>query len=83
MTPISETQQQPPYHDYPEMNKPPNHLQYKNINLINYETSQETYHQIMSQITSNPIANQYIKTKHQPTPPQTQPQHQNPVYNII
>ena len=78
MTPISETQQQQQQqHDYPEMNKPPNHLQYKNINLINYETSQETYHQIMSQITSNPIANQCPnKTKHQPTPTQT-PKHQH------
>lgn len=57
-----ETQSQ---QDYPEMNKPPNHLQYKKINLINYETSQETYHKIMSQITSNPIANQYPKTKQQ------------------
>ncbi len=72
MTPISETQQQ--QHDYPEMNKPPNHLQYKNINLINYETSQETYHQIMSQITSNPIANQCTnKTKHQPPQNHNQP----------
>jgi ADP-ribose pyrophosphatase YjhB (NUDIX family) len=88
MTPISETQQQQQQHDYPEMNKPPNHLQYKNINLINYETSQETYHQIMSQITSNPIANQCTnKTKqqqqhqppqnhNQPIPTQT-PKHQH------
>lgn len=74
---ITEPQpQQPPHpqqHDYPEMNKPPNHLQYKKINLINYETSQETYHQIMSQITSNPISNQFPnKTKHQKQPPTKQ-----------
>jgi 8-oxo-dGTP pyrophosphatase MutT (NUDIX family) len=98
MTPISETQQQqqqPPQpqqqHDYPEMNKPPNHLQYKSINLINYETSQETYHQIMSQITSNPISNQYPnKTKtqqqqqHQPTQtPKHQPQQKHQHVGLI
>jgi len=87
MTPILETQQQ---HDYPEMNKPPNHLQYKSINLINYETSQETYHQIMSQITSNPISNQYPnKTKtqqqqHQPTQtPKNQPQQKHQHVGLI
>lgn len=69
-----------PQHNYPEMNKPPNYLQYKNINLINYETSQETYHQIMSQITSNPISNQYSKTKHQQQLPQNH-NHQQPQPN--
>ena len=46
---------------YPEMNKEPNQQQYKIINLINYETSKETYHKIISQIVSQISSNQLSK----------------------